>query len=486
MRARSLRSTLKSAYLRVDAELLARLPAPLQVRLKRVLLALAKFVLRDAVPADIPSELLYRPAPVPAPDTTPTADVMARMRRLAIHVEPSIEPSRFFLDGVESYVVPWVRASAGAAYRCLAKQCPRDIDAVLIVPWLKPGGADLGAIHHATYLARDRGCRVLVIATEPAASPWADRLPDGVAFLEAGRELAQLHFAKGDDALVLARLLLQLAPKTVHIIGSRVAWDAVLRFGLALKQSASIYASLFCDEVDMVGVPDGYAARYLAECAPYLRRVFSDNRFHQREWSRRLGIDPAIFRLVRFPAPETTSRQRATALKPSSVLWAGRLDRQKRVDVLERLVARTAELTWDIHGRAVVPGHASDIRGIKRAKNAILHGEYRRFTDIVRFEHSCFVYTSQWDGMPNVILEAAAAGLPVVAPDVGGISEFLPAELLVSAVDDVEGYVERIRKLVSSEAERNRQLELQSGALAERTWFSFAGDLAAEPDYGAT
>ena len=34
-----------------------------------------------------------------------------------------------------------------------------------------------------------------------------------------------------------------------------------------------------------------------------------------------------------------------------------------------------------------------------------------------------FIYTSSFDGMPNIILETMACGLPVVAPDVGGIGE---------------------------------------------------------------
>ena len=57
----------------------------------------------------------------------------------------------------------------------------------------------------------------------------------------------------------------------------------------------------------------------------------------------------------------------------------------------------------------------------------------------IRDSYDAFLYTSAFDGLPNVLLEALSAGLPVIAPDVGGIGEAVVNEVtgrLIEADDD--------------------------------------------------
>jgi glycosyltransferase involved in cell wall biosynthesis len=64
-------------------------------------------------------------------------------------------------------------------------------------------------------------------------------------------------------------------------------------------------------------------------------------------------------------------------------------------------------------------------------------------------EVMAFLYTSRFDGMPNVVLEVGARGVPIVCPRVGGIGDFLGGDwpFYVSTPQDIEGYVAGLARL---------------------------------------
>ena len=64
-------------------------------------------------------------------------------------------------------------------------------------------------------------------------------------------------------------------------------------------------------------------------------------------------------------------------------------------------------------------------------------------------EADLFVLTSDREGTPNVILEAMAAGLPVVAANVGGVSDIVRQGMTGYLVDgEEEGLVEALCRLI--------------------------------------
>ncbi|PON15610.1 hypothetical protein C2W62_22885 [Candidatus Entotheonella serta] len=71
-----------------------------------------------------------------------------------------------------------------------------------------------------------------------------------------------------------------------------------------------------------------------------------------------------------------------------------------------------------------------------------------------------FVLTSEWEGLPNAVMEAMCARLPIVATAVGGVPELLihgQSGLLV-APDDVQGLARGVASLLL-----NRQVQVALG-----------------------
>jgi glycosyltransferase involved in cell wall biosynthesis len=116
-----------------------------------------------------------------------------------------------------------------------------------------------------------------------------------------------------------------------------------------------------------------------------------------------------------------------------TVLFVGRLDLQKSPFVLLKAVQGILQAHSDVHLLFVGDGpqrakledwvHA---RGL--GTNIHFAGWRDDVASIMR-ACQCLALPSSWEGMPNVVLEAMAAGLPVVATDVEGTSEVIKNHL---------------------------------------------------------
>lgn len=82
-----------------------------------------------------------------------------------------------------------------------------------------------------------------------------------------------------------------------------------------------------------------------------------------------------------------------------------------------------------------------------------------------------FLMSSSYEGLPIALIEAAAAGLPCLVTDVGGCSEVIESceNGFYIKVDDFEGYLEKLIKLISDKKLRNK---LSQSALEKSHVFS--------------
>lgn len=401
------------------------------------------------------------------------------------HVDPGLvdaddNTSRYAFYSVPSHPMP------GMVYSDLLDRVG-DFRAthVLLLPWLKQGGADRGALYHMrAILELDPDARILAVATEPAESPWKDRVPPGVKYVELGLMAGKLDFLM--QVVVLTRLLVQMRPSVVHIINSRVGWEAVKRHGLALRQHTRWYASLFCDDYTDRGVAVGYARSYLRDCHQYFDSIFCDNSRYPAIWAAEIGVPRSCFSVLPFPYDRSFVRREDFQPERPRILWAGRIDRQKRPDLLVRIARGLPQFHFDVHGGSVIAGAEGDIADLKKLTNVTLHGMFARLEDIVRPEQVAYLHTTAWEGLPTILFDVAAAGIPIVAPEIGGIPDFVESRFLVADHEDVDAFGEQLKLLATSAAERIARREFQYAQLAgTRAWPTFVAKLASTENYVA-
>ncbi len=138
------------------------------------------------------------------------------------------------------------------------------------------------------------------------------------------------------------------------------------------------------------------------------------------------GVDTERF------APDSRLRSQVReglGIPEEAFVWlaAGRLEEPKDYPTLMRAFARVAGERPGT--RLLIAGQGSleaELRGLAQALGL---GDRVRFLGLRRDipalmnAADAFALSSAWEGMPMVLLEAQAAGLPVVATDVGGVGE---------------------------------------------------------------
>ncbi|WP_051975420.1 glycosyltransferase [Cupriavidus necator] len=384
-------------------------------------------------------ELRERPLP---------SEIVSEMLALAGY-ELQLFPSSQFFKGASRHTYR-PSSSLGEAYGSMLHAIGEgEVTHVFLLPWLKRGGADLVALQHITYLVREFGAKVLLISTENSDSPWLSRLPEQVRVIDFGR-FAPLLNAEA-LRLLLMRLLLRLAPQVIHNINSPIGWDIYARYGRALSQGSGLYASLFGFDYTDEQEPYGYGGA-LELSYRYLAKVMTDTDTFVERLIDMYGFERELFQRLRYPQVPNR-RFLFDSARPARILWAGRFDREKRPDLLLAIAKRLPECHFDVYGEPTLstPPEILAIRDeLAAMRNVSVLGAYGGFENLPAANYALLLYTTQWDGLPNVILEAQASGLPVLAPDVGGISEVIPAEsgFLLERFDDIEGYVRRIKGLL--------------------------------------
>lgn len=393
----------------------------------------------------VPQSVVWMPPAIPN-------WVLDEMKELAQDIDPILYPTDQFLANCRYYSFP-VLPRPGKIYRELMLCCTSDhYTHCFAIPWLKRGGADLVTLKHIEAALRMPGAKVLVMMTEPGDSPWVSRIPAGVDVVDVSRFVGEI--SHDELLLLMVRMFVQLEIDALHIINSRHVWEVVCRYGLALTQRTKVFASIYCDDYDRYGQPVGFARQYLPDCYRRLTNVFSDNNALPALLRQTYGYSPDLFHVLKSPVDASLSVDAIRRPEGRKVLWAGRLDRQKRPDLLLAVAQALPDVEFFVYGDVVLDYKTGVVDRLKQLRNVRMLGGFDGVESLPFADFPVFLYTSQWDGTPTMVIAAALASIPIVASQVGGVGDIVTNErgYPVADIENVSFYVARINEALNDPA----------------------------------
>jgi glycosyltransferase involved in cell wall biosynthesis len=343
-----------------------------------------------------------------------------------------------------------------------------------IAPWIDLGGSDKGTIDWFKHIDRERWAPSL-ITTQPSPNRWVHHVEP---YAEEVWDLPDLMPGAAFPEFILG-FIESRGVRVVHIMNSRLAFD-LLADMTCLPEPPAVVVQMHAEEPNQAGY-----VRYVTRRYGNLVDSFSVTSEHLKEIVAGYEIPPSKIEVIHSGVdaelefnPERVEPLELDGNGSPRILWPGRLVEQKdpmlTLEVLSR-ARQSAEFVLDFVGdghlaaplraRAEELGVAEAIRWHPPSQEM---ARWYRSSDLL-------LMTSVYEGVPYVVYESLAMGVPVVAPALPGNREFMDADsgVLVDPRDDAEAYAAAIVSLLQEGdrrremGERSRRRMLEEFSLAE-------------------
>lgn len=356
---------------------------------------------------------------------------------------------------------------------------------VIVLPWLESGGAELVGMWH--YLAaKQLGLNPLIIlADKPNITARFAAQDLDILNLPAlyettmGKPYGDLP--REERMEVLTSTIEEIAPDVMHLIHAYIGYSALTAPTTKprLRNACNtIFVSAFCPHIHPAGNYDGYF-RDIPELVDVVDRFVFDNDWYLQEMARTYALPGAGSVALKYPVEQVAERKPARK-RPEKVLWASRFDSQKNPKIVAEIAAKMPDTTFLMYGRQVMGD--DQINWKTMPENVVNAGAFFNVNDLPIKDFFAFLYTSKFDGTPNILLEIGSKGLPIVTPNVGGIAGFLGDDwpLYVADPEDIDGYVTLLSR-VQKDAELAKTLAGRQKAIlrAERSFSVFVAQVKA-------
>jgi glycosyltransferase involved in cell wall biosynthesis len=343
---------------------------------------------------------------------------------------------------------------------------PLPRSALLLTNQLTTGGAEIYVLTMSRWLA-EHGVRTVVAATP---GELVDRLDPKVCYYPT--ELQDLRLSIPLAVARVRRILRAHQPEVIVANSLVTAWVARLAALPSRTPIVAVAHGWAAERYRLISAPLAVADRVVPVSQEVARRLTSAGLPASKVQVIANGVDLSPFG-PRTPSQRQAARDTLGATDDDVVVTSvGRFVEQKQqhriVEIAARLRDELPELKFAIIGWGPLEGALRaqiDRAGLNDTVRLLL-----RRTDVpdLLLASDLYLCTSDWEGMPLSMIEAMAAGLPIVSTDVEGMSALVrPENGLLCAPTDLPGLTAAVRLLGADEVGRLHRGS-HSRALAER------------------
>lgn len=324
---------------------------------------------------------------------------------------------------------------------------------LFIIPWLKLGGADK-VIKAYIDSVRDTYSIGIITTLEPGdKAPLLQIEYLNLNYLAGWSELIETQ--KLD--IILKSIINLDSLKFVHCVQSDLGYKIIKYYSAILHEyNKKIISSLFCPDYDWekeeyYGYPFMYKELFNGS-----NIVLSDNQYWYKYFKEINNDTDFAYLKLSSPVENSGNYKKLSRDNTYKVLWASRICEQKLFKVFAQIVLQMPSLKFVIYGN--VPDDKFNkalLNNALKLPNVEFRGEYSTLAELNIDEFDLFLYTSLFDGVPNVILEMAMFKLPIIAANIGGITEVLGDDypFLVQDVMNSSSYINKIIEFYSYDKE---------------------------------
>jgi glycosyltransferase involved in cell wall biosynthesis len=208
-------------------------------------------------------------------------------------------------------------------------------------------------------------------------------------------------------------------------------------------------------------------------------RDLQERGFERLELWRR-GVDSELFRPDRAGRLEVR-RARGWSPEDLVITYVSRIAPEKNVDYLADALAIVASRKREV--KLLFVGDGPSRRALEARIGKIAHfAGYRQGAELA--DHyaagDLFAFSSRTETLGNVVLEAMASGLPVVALKAGGVAETVQSGstgILVEPDQPAHRFAAAILWLIEQSDERRRMSEAARAFAVSQSWHALMSDL---------